>query len=192
MRVGPGGAWREERERLEREYEEQYGDSVLYGKMARAKSGEAILNDTLIEAFQHLLLEGNTRSNAARVLGIQRATIAKWLVRGKTDIEAGDMTAYAKFTWMVDRCEGGQERKLVQAAMKVATAPTSDGTLALKILERRNPDAWAPAIPEASDPANVLAGANRQVLLEEAKRVLQKATQESNEIQGEVLKSNSG
>lgn len=185
-RVGPGGQWKKEREEAEAAYEAEFGSKVLYDQMARNKSGEALLNDKLIAAFEHLLLEGNTRSNTARILGVQGKTVAAWIRKGQKDVELGEATPEAQFTWMVDRCEGGQERTLVRAAMKVALAPTSDGTLALKLLERRNPEAWAPAIPEQQDYGTAFKGASGQALRDEVKRVLKAATADT-ELEGEVV-----
>lgn len=173
----------------DKEFEREHGDKAIYKKMKRAANGEALLDEVLIEEFEVLLKEGNTRHNASRVIGVMRTTVAKWLKKGYADIEVGVDSLEARFTWMVDRCEGGQERRLVQAAMKAAMNPVSDGTLALKILERRIPEAWAPAIPEAEDVAQRYSGATRQAMRDEAKRVLQAAASEKDELTGDVVRS---
>lgn len=171
----------------DKDFEANWGDKAIYKKLQRGPNGEAMLDETFIECFEQLLKEGNTRNNASRICGVTRNAVAKWLKQGFTDIEANVESIEARFTWMVDRCEGGQERRLVQAAFKAALSPASDGTLALKILERRIPEAWAPALPDQGDPASTYSGATRQLLKEESMRVIKQMAQ-STEITGEVVK----
>jgi len=170
----------------DKDFEENWGDGAIYKKLKRAPNGEAILDEAFISCFEKLLTEGNTRNNASRICGVTRNTVAKWLKQGFQDIEAHVESIEAKFTWMVDRCEGGQERRLVQAAFKAALSPASDGTLALKILERRIPEAWAPALPDNGDPAAAYAGATKRALIDESKRVIAQMAQ-STEMTGEVV-----
>lgn len=144
----------------------------IHKRLPRGRNGEAELNIELIATFESLMMEGNTRKNAARVVGLSQKTMARWLRKGAGDIEGGESSLEADFTWMVDRCEGEQERMLSRAAFRMAMGERADGTLAVKILERRNPDEWAPALPDTPDTAAQYAGMQAAALKVEVRRVL--------------------
>lgn len=181
MRVGPDGVLqklrKEELDRIE-------STASIHKRLERGPNGEVVLNKDLIATFESLMMEGNTRNNAARVVGLSRKTMAKWLRRGADNIQDGILSLEAEFTWMVDRCEGEQERILSRSAFRYATRETADGTLAVKILERRNPDEWAPALPEGVDAAAQIAGLTAATLKQEVTRVLKTAIKEES---GEVV-----
>lgn len=175
MRVGKDGILeklrKEEADRIEK-------GADIWRRLERGKNGETALSKDLIATFESLMMEGNTRTNAARVVGLARKTMAAWLRKGATDVEKGNLTLEAEFTWMVDRCEGEQERVLSRKAYRYAIADQADGTLALKILERRNVDDWAPALPEGQDVGAQFAGLATAALRQEARRVLSTAVKE--------------
>lgn len=179
----------EEVEQAKKYVDSLESDASIYARLPRAPSGEALLSEELIAAYEQLMLEGNTRINSARICGVQRSTVARWLTKGRDDISKGKHSLYSKFVWTIDRCEGGQERRLVNAAMRAATHLLADGTLALKILERRAPEDWAPAIPEAADGTTQFVGMSATALKEEAKRVLLTAANEAKELPVEVVPS---
>lgn len=150
----------------------------IWKRLARNPSGEALLSDALVAAFELLLLEGNTRSNCTRIVGLQRTTLQQWLEAGLDDVQNGRNTLAARLLWTIDRCEGEQERRLARAATRAALSPVTEGALALKLLERRNPDHWAPAIPAPDETDRRLHNASEQQLKEEARKVLKQATAE--------------
>lgn len=151
----------------------------IWKKLPRGSNGEATLTPELIQAFDDLLMEGNTRSNAACVVGLSKKTMTRWIRQGAADIDSGRSSLEAEFTWMVDRCEGEQRRQLARSAFRAAMSPGSDGTLALKILERRDPEEWAPALPEGADAAAQFAGMQKAALQNEAKRILALAAKDN-------------
>lgn len=144
----------------------------IWKRLPRGRNGEAELNFELIATFESLMMEGNTRKNAARVVGLSEKTMAKWIKKGAADIENGETSEEAEFTWMVHRCEGEQERMLSLAAFRQAMSEKADGTLAVKILERRNPDEWAPALPDTPDLAAQYVGMQAASMKAEVVRVL--------------------
>lgn len=146
----------------------------LRGRIRREPSGEAVLDDDTIEACAYLLVEGNTRFNMTRILGISRKSLTRWIERGRRHIDDGLDTVYSRLVWRIDLAEGEQERRLVQAAFKAALAPKNEGVVALKILERRNPEDWALAVA-APLPAQQIEAASSAALQEEVKRVLETA-----------------
>lgn len=169
FRVGKDGILeklrKEELGRIESGYD-------IYKRLDRSVVGEAILSDDLIKTFESLLMEGNTRTNAAKVVGLTRRTLSNWITKGQKDIEKETDTLYSRLVLTIDRCEGEQERQLVLSAMRAAMSPASDGTLALKILERRNPDHWAPALADTSNVPVQFADMGAQALQQEARRIL--------------------
>ena len=146
--------------------------SSIYRRLARKSYGEAVLSKDLIHTWESLMMEGNTVKNAARVVGVSQKTTQKWLKQGVYDIENERPTLEAEFTWMVDRCQGEQERMLSRAAFRMAMSERADGTLAVKILERRNPDEWAPALPDTPDAAAQYQSMQAASLKAEVMRVL--------------------
>jgi hypothetical protein len=162
----------------------------IWKRLPRARTGEAVLTKELIETFNDLLMEGNTRDNAARVVGLSRKRLSNWLAQGAKDIADERMTLEAELTWTIDRGEGEQTRQLVRSAFRAAMHPASDGTLALKILERRVPEDWAPALPDMSDGGASFVGLQRSALAEEARRILLLAAKDvtkASEMAGEVV-----
>lgn len=162
--------------------------AAIHQRLKRGSNGEVLLTEALIEVFETLMLEGNTRTNAARVVGLSRKTMQEWCRKGAADVGSGKSSLEGAFVWMVDRSEGDQERTLARAAFGMATREGSDGTLALKILERRNADDWAPALPDASDPAAQYAGMQKAALKEEARRILKAAVVEETVVEAEDKK----
>lgn len=160
----------------------------IHRRLKRGLNGEALLNQELIETFEALMMEGNTRTNAARVVGLSRKTMQEWCRKGAADVMAGKSTPEADFVWMVDRCEGDQLRTLTRAAFAMGTREGADGTLALKILERRDAEEWAPALPDSSDPAAMYSSMQKAALKEEAKRILKAATVEETVVEVEEKK----
>ena len=160
---------------------------ALYNTLERNEVGSPKLNEDLVTAIEGLLMEGNTRTNCARVLGIHPGTLATWIKRGADDVLNERPSIHAKLALAVSVCEGEQERRLVHRAFQAALTPGSDGAMALKILERRNPDDWAPALPEMGSFESQYVGMSKVALKEEAKRVLTAAVNESKEMQGEVV-----
>jgi hypothetical protein len=189
VKVGKEGGFWDQRNAAEAELEQTRAE-ILAG-VKRGKDGCAVLDLAFISAMEMLITEGNTRANAARVIGIQRTKLASWLSKGREDINSDVVSLYSLLVWAVDKCEGLQERILVKAAMKAATHPHSDGTLALKILERRNAEEWAPALPEIQDGTSAFSSMSRQALNEEAKRILAAASKpEETIVEATLVKSN--
>ena len=54
----------------------------MWERLPREASGEVQMGDTFIDAMETLILEGNTKENAARVVGLTSRTMAQWLTRG--------------------------------------------------------------------------------------------------------------
>ncbi len=153
--------------------------------------GSPKLSEPLIAALKDLIMSGNTRANSARVLGLSRATLSVWLKRGVEDVQALRPTLHAKLAMTVDVAEGEQERKLVGKIISAALDDVSDGSVALKIMERRNPEDWAPAVADLGGVDTQYVGMSRYALREEAKRVLAAVVGETKKLPGEVV-SNEG
>ena len=147
----------------------------IWDSLPRSPGGEATLSQELLSAIELLLTEGNTRENAARVVGVQSRTLNKWLKQGIRHIEMEEPSIYADLVWVCERCQGGLERALVQAAMRAISNPFSDGTLSLKILERRNVQEWAPALPAQEQGGTQYVGMSTIALRTEVRRVLEEA-----------------
>ena len=159
----------------------------IWSALPRGPSGEATLSPEFLSAMEMLLTEGNTRDNAARVMGVRPRTLADWLKQGVRHIEMEESSLYADLVWVCERCQGGLERALVQAAMRAVNNPFSDGTLPLKILERRNVQEWAPALPAQEDTAGKYVGMSRVAIRTEVRRVLQEAAKNDAAPEAEVV-----
>lgn len=164
----------------------QSGEEI-WKALPRGPGGEALLSPEFVDTMRMLLQEGNTRENAAKIMGVQSRTLKKWLETGVRHINMEESSLYADLVWTCERCQAGLERNLVQAAMRAIASPFADGTLALKILERRNVEEWAPASPAPDNSAGKYVGMSTSALRSEVKRVLQEAAKNDATPDAEVV-----
>jgi hypothetical protein len=111
------------------------------------------LTTTLEHRICTLVEVGNTVEVAARASGVSRDTVYEWLRRG--ELTGKPNAPYRAFLAAVDRAKAEREHRMVVTILKAAQSGSWQA--ARFLLERWNPDAWAPSSgrekPEAEPPA---------------------------------------
>jgi hypothetical protein len=111
----------------------------------------------LTKAVQHqvatVIAVGNTIEVAARVAGISDDSVHRWLARG--ELPGKPNQQYRAFREAVERAKADRELRAVTLILKAAQSGSWQA--ARFMLERWNPDVWAPRAgrdkPEAEPPA---------------------------------------
>jgi transposase len=97
----------------------------------------------LTEAVHTALVEtarkGLPKSTAAKMVGIGRKSLYRWLDRGQDDLEAGRDTAYSRFAAEYGRAEARWEEEMLELVARAAEENSQNWAAAMTALERRNP-----------------------------------------------------
>jgi|SRR6185312_2215079 len=142
--------------------------AALRASLPRGPGGDALLCQETIAAIAMVVSEGLPVESAAKVVGLTRTTLQRWIAEGGQAVAAGKDTLQARLCWALDAAAGDSERALVRMAMRGAE---SDPQVAMGILAVRRPDHWAPAQPERDDPKKLYAGMTEEELLAEVDRL---------------------
>jgi transposase-like protein len=145
----------------------------IRSRVPRGRSGDALLSAELTREMVRLIGEGQTLDNAARMCGLRRTTLSKWLRQGQLDVEDDKDTAEGRLAWAVDEALSIQEAVLVRSTMR---GTRTDAKLALEVLGRRRPADWAPATAEREDYRSSYARMSEGELRAEVHRLLGEGT----------------
>lgn len=152
------------------EFEQGLGRK-LRAELERDEYGDPLLKPLLVKSLVKLIADGCTLENAARVCGLRRTVLEKWLVKGRKDVDCdppvgSDEGSLAR---ELDSALGDQEYELSCIVMAQAH---EDPRLALETLARRRPKDWAPAVPEPTDLKKQYAGMNLKDTQAEVRRLM--------------------
>lgn len=149
------------------------GKTIRSG-LKRDKFGDPQLTETLTAALVALIEDGCTLDNAARVCGLRRTLLEKWIEKGRHDVEEQPpvVSDEATLARELDAALGDQEYLLSRAVMQQAG---QDPRLALETLSRRRPADWAPAQAEAPDMKKKYAALGGKEAMAEIERLMKAA-----------------
>ena len=139
-------------------------------RLRRDEYGDPQLTGALTGALVDLIEDGCTLDNAARVCGLRRTLLEKWIEKGRQDVESTPpvVSDEATLARELDAALGDQEYLLSRAVMQQAGY---DPRLALETLSRRRPADWAPAQAEAPDLKKKFSALNSKEALAEIDRL---------------------
>ena len=110
----------------------------------------AVIDDTKIELLERILAMGNKPSTACAVAGVNYDLFRRWMARGGYPLSSANKEAitpdqaeepYYSFAM---RMIAAQAEAEVRAVNQIVTAGDRDWKAAAWMLEKSNPDEWAP------------------------------------------------
>lgn len=111
----------------------------------------SLLTPAVMETLRAELEKGASMSTAARVAGLPPNTLAKWMLRGRGRM-APERKATPEFVAFVEMVENAKANLRSTLGRVVIEGAAKNPELALKLLERFDPEQWGPRAIEPPEP----------------------------------------